>query len=154
MITLSSFPRYRTARVASINRASNIPDQLVLDTAHELSLLLNQLRHLPILSWEADEVVQFVLDAIAYERKAPTELEYACLDLMREAMGTDYMADTQRAVQAVSGFGRSLVEQLQRLRVYQNGYLFYHFHSWCGQDLVLMRFTPDAAKVALDVPHD
>ena len=95
-----------------------------MDTSEPLSELLRVTERLPVLAWERDDMVHFVLGLIAYKEKAMLEMGYGCLELVQQAMGTDLSEDMVSATNAVSSFAQSLYHQLCVLQAYQSGYLF------------------------------
>jgi len=119
------------------------PELIILDTAGIVRPLDRSLRNYPTMNWEMEEVFQFILNAITYESRAKDELEYGCLDLVRESHSTDLATDVQNAISDVARLGRALIDQLRQIRAYHNGYLYYGFHSLMGGDLVLVRLFLD-----------
>lgn len=119
------------------------PELIVLDTARIVRALDQALRTHPTMNWEVSEVLQFILATITYEGRARTDLEYGCLDLVREVQQTDLAEDVQRAITGVAHLGQELIAQLKSIQAYHNGYLFYGFHSLLGDDLVLVRLFLD-----------
>lgn len=92
-----------------------------------------------------DMIANVIMESIMYEQHARQELNYACLDLVKEELGTECVESWKRLANLINSFGEDILSKLQCLRAYQNGYLYYQFHAWYGNDLVLSRL--DVEKI-------
>lgn len=119
------------------------PDKVILDTIDLLKALrenINKIRDLD--SEEADHVLQLIFEALHYDKNADFELEYGCLDVIRSFLGLSEREDFAEAETAIMEFSTELLKQIRRLRLYQNGYLFYQFLQTLGNSVVLVRIDP------------
>ena len=144
---------YHTSEQATIT--CDGPQFIVLDTAGQLSALIPKIQRFPFLMWERDELVSFILQAIAYECQAALELDYSCMEAVALTVGVShknqedfavaaqFVRESDNAANAISQFGKTIVDQLKAIRAYKRGYLFYSFHSWAGNDIVLTKLYLD-----------
>lgn len=114
---------------------------LVLDTDSEIRRLLTETTEFDYIVPSA--IAYNVLDAIMYEKHAELELQLACMDLVKRELGSMHEEAHIKLARLIHAFGASVYEKLKYLRAYQNGYLYYHFHDFIGNDLVLGRITVD-----------
>lgn len=91
-----------------------------------------------------DMIATMVMESIMYEKRAQEELNYACLELVRNEIGTECEASYMRLSRLINVFGEDVLNKLKYLRAYQNGYLYYQFHDWAGNDLVLRHFNVES----------
>ena len=131
------------------------PQFIVLDTAGQLSALIPKIQRFPFLMWERDELISFILQAIAYEQQAALELDYSCMEIVTPTVGVShknqadfavaaqFVQESDNAANAISQFGKAIIDQLRAIRAYSRGYLFYSFHSWAGNDIVLTKLYLD-----------
>jgi hypothetical protein len=90
-----------------------------------------------------DMVAQIVMESIHYEKQALHELNFACVDLFHEQLGTGSESSYTRLAGLINAFGESVLHKLRAMRAYQNGYLYYQFHDWLGRDMVLRHLHTD-----------
>lgn len=78
-----------------------------------------------------------------YEKHAKVELAYSCMHLIAGHLGSSHELAHVKLARLIHDFGEEVISKLQHLRAYQNGYLYYQFHDWYGNDLVLQRLIVD-----------
>lgn len=129
----------------------------MLDTDRELLNLLKQAKELDHLTSTVpvsiiekftsplmEMIATVVMESIMYEQRAQDELSFACVELFMNELGTDCERSYKRLANLLNRFGVDVFEKLQYLRAYQNGYLYYQFHDWFGNDLVLRRLNVES----------
>ncbi|BDD79524.1 hypothetical protein [Burkholderia phage FLC9] len=138
MIILSGSPK--PILRASV-QAQHYPTLLVLDTDAGLRELIKGAGEFDFLM--PNTIAQIVLDSIMYEQHARMELQYAALELIRNELGDAHETAYIKLARLIHSFGEDVLQKLKYLRAYQNGYLYYQFHDWYGNDLVLQRLIVD-----------
>jgi hypothetical protein len=119
----------------------------VLDTDADLRKLIKDAGEFDFLM--PNTIAQIVLDSIMYEQHARMELQYAALELIRNELGSAHENAHIKLARLIHDFGDGIVSRLKYLRAYQNGYLYYQFHDWYGNDLVLQRLIVDNINLNL-----
>lgn len=114
----------------------------MLETSTVLGSLLFELDSLPGYEWhEVGNMREFLTD-ICYESKAIDTLFYNCVEMSSE--NSPALLEERTAVaSALHTLGTAIFEQLQALRAYRAGYLYYQFSNWLAGDMVLQRFEID-----------
>lgn len=133
------------------------PTFLVLDTDRECLTLLKQAReldhllhHVPVSMIEKftsplmEMIATVVMESIMYEKRARDELNYACVELFMNELGSECENSYKRLAGLLNRFGEDVFTKLQYLKAYQNGYLYYQFHDWSGYDLVLRHLNVES----------
>jgi hypothetical protein len=121
--------------------SQHYPTLLVLDTDSEFRHIEREATEFDFLM--PNTIAQIVLDCIMYEQHAKMELQYAALELIRNHLGDDHESAQIKLARLIHDFGDSILQKLKYLRAYQKGYLYYQFHDWYGNDLVLQRLIVD-----------
>lgn len=116
-----------------------LPTIIVLNTAAPLQEFKNSVSKAEFLLTDVDRIVELIIESLLYEKDSQYELAYRILDEIRGHIGDWYSNDLVAASNATVKFGNAILEQLLKYRLYHNGYLFYQFSSWLGNDLVLRR---------------
>lgn len=120
----------------------NWPGYIILDTATAFANLQKEMGRLPGFSWDVQDIAQYIFNHLAYENKAQNELEMGSVEMVQRALGHTYERDTVKVANALVQLGVEMHRQLQSFKAYDpNGYLFYHFRSMLGSDVLLMRFN-------------
>lgn len=125
---------------------------LILDTSQGLKQLSNAILFLPMLLWNKDSYLRFVLPFLSNEARAEEELEYGCMEIVSDAVTREYgyvtyhcqselVLQAREGAHAIATFGRHLMQQLQAMRAYRNGELPYDFYGWCGEDDAVLIHT-------------
>lgn len=123
-------------------RSDNGPGYIILDTATAFARLQKEVGRLPSFSWDARDVAEYIFNYLAYENKAQNELEMGSVEMVQRALGARHEHDTVKVANALVQLGVEMHRQLQMFKAYDpNGYLFYHFRSMLGSDVLLMRFN-------------
>jgi hypothetical protein len=138
-------------------RSGNGPGYIILDTATAFAHLQKEVGRMPSFSWDARDIAQYVFNYLAYEGKAQNELEMGSVEMVQRALGQAYEHDTVKVANALVQLGVEMHRQLQMFKAYDpNGYLFYHFRSMLGSDVLLMRFSecdiPEISHLAKPKP--
>lgn len=158
MMAQSLFRKFLALQQESRSAACSEPEHIILSTADIIKAVGQKFESLPGFSYDEEflsqEAVDMILSYLHFEREAELEMGYGCLEMVDNFLGTAFADRTTDAANAMIALGTAILEQLRHIRAYQNGYLFYAFHSWCGKDLVLVRFTVDRDPATLGVPHE
>lgn len=134
---------YKAPKLVSAFELDSKPNRLLLDTTELTDEMWSKVQALPMLSWEKDDVVEFLLGCLMYEKEAQLELGYSCLELVSRTLGREFEQHSRVVAHAVVEMGTQVLQQLQLLRAYHRGYLFYQFSGWVGRDILLEKFQVD-----------
>jgi hypothetical protein len=96
-----------------------------------------------------DMIAQIVMESIMYEGRAQDELNYACVEMFMNELGTECETSYKRLANLLNRFGSDVFHKLRALKAYQNGYLYYQFHDWLGKDMVLRRLNVESLNLNL-----
>ena len=133
---------------------------LILDTAKLVNDLRIRLKMLEELDFKESEIINLIFQSIMFERDAEMELAYECMNIVKEclgpfhsgeinnSLGTTYGIDVRVITNAMYKLGSELIKQLQHLKAYNNGYLFFNFNQMLGKDIVLEKFIPPSINDA------
>lgn len=126
-----------------MKRDNPIPEFIILDlgkpTREFIRFLRTQEYHL---FTEELYLIELVMQSMQYERDALMELAYSVMAEVDAALGTTEMPREWSSVaNAVLKFGTQVYEQLCRHQIYRNGYLYYQFARWLGDDIVMQRLS-------------
>lgn len=127
--------------------APQLPEWVVLEGGSLLKAFRERVRNLPVtpsVEFDEEELMRFVFGCIAYEKDAELALAYDALEIAQGNMGMSWSPDVDAVVTAAVEFGTGFFRYLRSLKLYEGGYLFYHFYRWLGPDIVLQRMHPPA----------
>ncbi len=122
---------------------------MILPTSDHFSAFFQAVDHMPFYVWNRDQMAEYLLTPLAYESRVATELVNNSADIVMDFMGTPFEDQATELANLLNRTGEHIFNELQIAGAYQNGYLFYQYHGWCGLDLVLGRFTPQD----IYIPH-
>lgn len=91
---------------------------------------------------DEDMLMEFIIGSLMYQDEAQYTLAFNVLEEVERALSLALDDDKYRIANAVVRFGEHLRQELDRLKVYQRGFLAYQFQQWLGHDLVLCRLIP------------
>lgn len=124
------------------------PDYLILNTSDLVTSLRKKLE-----PTDADEkeILNSIFQSLMYSKNAHLELEYSCYYILNQMFGYNgeciHEPGVRPIIAELEKFGIELLEQLQRLNAYRNGYLFYQYMQMLGADIVLVRLVPPELNV-------
>lgn len=88
--------------------------------------------------------IRELVAALAFQKDAREETAFTLLSILHDEYGPWMEAAMDNArrndlMDVLSEFSQYIQHQLQQVRAYQNGYLYYHFFDWAGRDMILSR---------------
>ena len=115
---------------------------MIVPTSELFGQFFEAVSHMPFYTWDKDQMAEYLLAPLTYESKVCEALVNNSADIVMNFMGTPFEDDAVELANMLNRTGEHIYNELVNAGAYQNGYLFYQYHGWCGLDLVLGRFTP------------
>lgn len=131
----------------SQSAVSVVPDAIILPTT---SLLNQFVRRVQMLAYEDMRselierqgfVVECLIQALQYDHKVQTEIMCGAMDIMRHEFNIHDREEAGLVASAMMELAEGIYNELQRIHAYQNGYLYYQYHSLDGRDVVMIRLS-------------
>jgi len=123
------------------------PDIIILGTQRMVEQFRRRIRMLTyeqlrndLLEKEA-VVLESLIQALQYDNKVQTEIMCGTMDVIRHDFDIQDREDIGLVASALIELAEGLYLELQRVGAYQNGYLYYQYHSFEDRDLVMARLT-------------
>ena len=133
-----------TVRSFLKEKCDQLPEYVILDLSTRFRLFKNVLevncQHIAV---SQDELIQFIISVIQFEKDAEIELDYAILEAIGLGLNEEHGDDIIFAVNAMRSFGLNLFKELQRVGIYQNGYLRYCLHLIQGTRIYFRKIVID-----------
>lgn len=97
---------------------------------------------MPFYNWDRNQMAEYLMCGLAYEDKVEEQMANQCIDIVADFSGTPFEDDAVMLANLLNRAGEDIYLQLQELDAYTNGYLYYGFRGWCGDDIMLGRLNP------------
>jgi hypothetical protein len=119
-----------------------LPLSIVLDGREIVKPFYDKVKNLPVaptVLFDNTDMLNSVLQAIAYDQSAEITLELDVLDMVSQMVGGMWAADVELVAYGMVEFGQRLLQTLRYMNAYRNGYLSYQHGNWLGTDIMLHR---------------
>lgn len=91
-------------------------------------------------------VLESIIQSLQFDNKIEMEIMCGTMDMVRHDFNIHDREDVDVVATAVRELAEGVYGELQRLNAYQNGYLFYQYHSLEGRDIVMIRLQMDETE--------
>jgi hypothetical protein len=129
-------------------RTSAVPDAIILNTQSlvvSFRKSIRQLKHEHLRDELVDKEVHLlesIIQSLQFDNRVELELRCGSMDVVRCEFDIHNNEDLIIITEAVVELGYGIYCELQRLRAYQQGYLYYQYHGMDGYDIIMARFIP------------
>jgi hypothetical protein len=93
---------------------------------------------LPDFDAQEELIMTLVFETMDTDANAETELQYECLNVFGDCIGSYFENDVKRVINAINVFGTEIHAELQEIGAYKNGKLNYSYKQMLGEDIVLL----------------